>query len=69
MTQSHTDLFQRHKAFSEGRFLRCDHCRKSLGVIVHRYGGMRFCSADCVTAYQRRLDEATKAKINLLRAA
>jgi hypothetical protein len=69
MTQTHTDLSQRDKALSEGRLFRCDHCRKLLGVIVHRYWRMRFCSADCVIAYQRRLDEETKAKISLLRAA
>jgi len=27
---------------------------------------MRFCSADCLTAYQRRLDQETIAKIRWL---
>ena len=34
--------------------MRCDHCRKSFGLIFHRYFRMRFCSADCLEAYQRR---------------
>jgi hypothetical protein len=69
MAQTHPDLSQRHKVLSERRSYRCDHCRKLLGGTVRRYGGMRFCSADCVTTYQRRLDVVTKAKISLLRAA
>jgi hypothetical protein len=69
MTRTHTDLPRKEKVLSESRLLRCDHCRKLLGVIVHRYWRMRFCSADCVIAYQRRLDEETKAKISLLRVA
>jgi hypothetical protein len=64
MAQTHPDLSQRHKVLSERR-----NCRKLLGGTVRRYGGMRFCSADCVTTYQRRLDVVTKAKISLLRAA
>jgi hypothetical protein len=43
--------------------MRCDHCRKSFGLILHRYFRMRFCSADCLSAYQRRLDDLTKLKI------
>jgi hypothetical protein len=31
--------------------MRCDHCRKSFGLILHRYFRMRFCSADCLSAY------------------
>ena len=43
--------------------MRCDHCRKSFGLMLHRYFRMRFCSADCLEAYQRRLDELTMMKI------
>jgi hypothetical protein len=43
--------------------MRCDHCRQSFGLILHRYFRMRFCSADCLKAYQRRLDELTTMKI------
>jgi hypothetical protein len=46
--------------------LRCDHCRRSLGLVVHRYWRMRFCSAACNEAYQRRLGDDTKAKIRTL---
>jgi hypothetical protein len=42
--------------------MRCDHCRKSFGLIIHRFWRMQFCSADCLTAYQRRLDKETMAK-------
>ena len=42
---------------------RCDHCRKSLGLIVKYYWRMQFCSAECVKAYQCRLEEGTLAKI------
>lgn len=48
--------------------IRCDHCRKTLGLIIHRYWRMRFCSAKCLDAYQRRLEEVTKAKIKRLAA-
>jgi hypothetical protein len=46
--------------------MRCDHCRKSFGLILHRYFRMRFCSADCLSAYQRRLDGLTVTKIESL---
>jgi len=46
--------------------MRCDHCRKSFGLIPHSFWRMRFCSADCLTAYQRRLDKETIAKIRRL---
>jgi hypothetical protein len=46
--------------------LRCDHCRGALGLMIHRYWRMRFCSADCAQAYQQRLQGKTKAKIRLL---
>jgi hypothetical protein len=46
--------------------IRCDHCRRSLGLIAQRYWRMQFCSADCVEAYQRRLDDGTKAKLRHL---
>jgi hypothetical protein len=43
--------------------MRCDHCRRPLGLIVRRYWHMRFCSAGCMQAYQRRLNDDTKEKI------
>jgi hypothetical protein len=46
--------------------MRCDHCRKSFGLIFHRYFRMRFCSADCLSAYQDRLSELTMVKIRCL---
>jgi hypothetical protein len=46
--------------------MRCDHCRKSFGLILHRYFRMRFCSADCLSAYQDRLNELTIVKIRRL---
>lgn len=49
--------------------MRCDHCRGPLGLMVHRYWRMRFCSAACSTAYQRRLHDATKQKIADIRQA
>jgi len=39
---------------------------KSFGLILHRYFRMRFCSADCLSAYQRRLDGLTMIKIRTL---
>jgi hypothetical protein len=46
--------------------MRCDDCRKSFGLIIHRFWRMRFCSADCLRSYQRRLDKETIAKIRWL---
>ena len=46
--------------------MRCDHCRGELGPSVRRYWQMRFCSSACIEAYRRRLDEATRAKIECL---
>ncbi len=46
--------------------MRCDHCRKSFGLILHRYFRMRFCSADCLSAYQDRLSDLTMVKIRCL---
>jgi hypothetical protein len=46
--------------------LRCDHCRDELGLSVHRYWHMQFCSSACMTAYQRRLAPETKVKISQL---
>jgi hypothetical protein len=43
--------------------VRCDHCRKSFGLILHCYFRLRFCSADCLKAYQGRLAELTMMKI------
>jgi hypothetical protein len=45
---------------------KCDYCRGSLGLNAHRYWRMRYCSVECVTAYQRRLAEATVGKIRCL---
>ena len=49
--------------------LRCDHCRRPLGIMVQRYWRMRFCSAACVQAYQHRLNDDTKQKIANIRHA
>ena len=51
---------------SQASRMRCDHCRKSFGLILHRYFRMRFCSADCLSAYQDRLNELTIVKIRRL---
>jgi hypothetical protein len=53
-------------ASSQASRMRCDHCRKSFGLILHRYFRMRFCSADCLSAYQDRLNELTIVKIRRL---
>lgn len=42
---------------------RCDHCRAKLRSRVHHYWRMRFCSANCAAAYQKRLSEGTQEKI------
>jgi hypothetical protein len=47
--------------------LRCDHCRRPLGLIVRRHWHMRFCSAACMQSYQQRLQDGTKEKIAKLR--
>jgi len=49
--------------------VRCDHCRRPLGIMVRRYWHMRFCSAACVAAYQHRLHDDTKQKIANIRQA
>jgi hypothetical protein len=46
--------------------MRCDHCRGRLGLRAERYWHMRFCSPACVAAYQRRLDDTTRLKIDRL---
>jgi hypothetical protein len=48
---------------SLGPNVRCDHCRGELGLGIHLYWHMQFCSLACVTAYQQRLARETKAKI------
>ena len=48
--------------------IRCDHCRNALGSAALHYWRMRFCSSDCVRAYQLRLDGSTKVKIRILAA-
>ena len=37
-----------------------------MGLIVHRYWQMQFCSTPCKDAYQHRLAEETKVKIGHL---
>ena len=46
--------------------IRCDHCRKPFGLVVHRYFRMRFCSAGCLKAYPERLEKLTRIKIERL---
>jgi hypothetical protein len=48
--------------------IKCDYCRGSLGLNARRYWRMRYCSAACVAAYQRRLDQGTVGKIRRLEA-
>jgi hypothetical protein len=43
--------------------VRCDHCREELGLGIHFYWHMQFCSSACMTAYQQRLAPETKVKI------
>jgi hypothetical protein len=43
--------------------VRCDHCREELGLGIHLYWHMQFCSSACMTAYQQRLAPETKVKI------
>jgi hypothetical protein len=56
-------------SLGSARTLRCDHCREELGLNVHRYWQMHFCSTACVTEYQQRLASGTKAKISQLEAS
>jgi hypothetical protein len=42
--------------------------RQELGLSVHRYWHMHFCSSACMTEYQRRLAPETKIKISQLEA-
>jgi len=48
----------------EAKFMKacCDFCRGKLGLMVHRYWHMRFCSSACAQGYEQRRDE-TRAKI------
>jgi hypothetical protein len=57
---------RQERRLPHGEPMRCDHCRKAFGLILHRYFRMRFCSADCLSAYQRRLDDLTMIKIQSL---
>jgi len=43
--------------------MRCDHCRRPLGPLVHRYWRMRFCSTACEAAYLARLNPQTRQKL------
>jgi len=61
-------LFAR-SSLGPARTLHCDHCREELGLSVHRYWHMHFCSSACVTEYQRRLAPETKVKISQLEAS
>jgi hypothetical protein len=45
---------------------KCDYCRGPVGLVAHRYWLMRFCSEAHKTAYQGRLAEETRAKIQRL---
>ena len=56
----------RNPSTPDRRPIRCDHCRKPFGLVVHRYFRMRFCSPDCLKAYQQRLDKLTRVKIERL---
>ena len=57
------EMERQGRRLPHGEPMRCDYCRKSFGLILHRYFRMRFCSADCLSAYQRRLDDLTMIKI------
>ena len=52
-----------HSLGAAPTLLRCDHCRGELGLGVHRYWHMQFCSSTCMAAYQQRLAPETKEKI------
>jgi hypothetical protein len=45
---------------------KCDYCRGPLALVAHHYWLMRFCSEAHKTAYQGRLAEETRAKIQRL---
>jgi hypothetical protein len=45
---------------------KCDYCRRPLGLNVHRYWRMQFCSPDCIKAYKDRLDKVTIGKVRCL---
>jgi hypothetical protein len=51
---------------SQSSFQRCDHCRDSFRTSAILYWRMKFCSLDCVAAYQQRLSPETKVKIEQL---
>ena len=63
---AHSSLIPARSTLGLAPSLRCDHCREELGRGVHRYWHMQFCSAACMTAYQRRLAPETKVKISQL---
>jgi hypothetical protein len=44
--------------------MKCDYCRRPLGLIVQRYRRMRFCSQACKAAYLQRLDTNTREKLD-----
>jgi len=63
---SYTEAFKlpaRSNGLGRGSVVRCDHCREQLGLSVHRYWHMQFCSSACMTAYQQRLGPETEVKI------
>ena len=58
-----------HLGNTDRQPIRCDHCRKPFGLVLHRYFRMRFCSANCLGAYQQRLDKLTRVKLEQLSLA
>jgi hypothetical protein len=67
--RSRTLSVSARSSLGPARTLHCDHCREELGLSVHRYWHMHFCSSACVTEYQRRLAPETKVKISQLEAS
>jgi len=51
----------------EAKFMKvhCDYCRGKLGLLVHRYWHMRFCSSACAQGYEQRWDEAKATILKL----
>ena len=47
----------------EHRLIAIMYCREELGLGIHLYWHMQFCSSACMTAYQQRLAPETKVKI------
>jgi hypothetical protein len=64
--RAHTSLLPARSDLGPAPSLRCDHCREELGLGIHRYWHMQFCSSPCMAAYQQRLAPETKVKISQL---